>query len=266
MLELHEVWAGRGRRDVLKGISLEAKTGEVMCLLGPNGAGKSTLMDVVGGFLRPSKGTCSLNGRDVPHIPASELAKLRAFLPQQSGLDFPFTVEEVVALGLLPSSRLRRHAVGRALELAGVNELLGRRYTELSGGEKQRVQIARVFCQVLAGAEFCPQLMLLDEPTSDLDLRRAADIVCAIRTVASLDVAVVCVVHDFNLVSQLADHVVVLRDGVIAAQGPPVEVVTATTLAPIFEVNLLQLHDQSGPAVALIPQLQFQTTDHRGTR
>jgi iron complex transport system ATP-binding protein len=186
----------------------------------------------------------AINGCEVSALKPADAAKMRAVLPQATSLSFPFTVHEIVRLGLVGGlsgvpDHERRRLPERALERVDLAGFAGRLYQELSGGEQQRVQLARVLCQVwsplLAGR---PRFLLLDEPVSSLDVRHQLIIMDIARGYASGGGGVVAILHDLNLTAMYADHVVVMHAGTVAASGPPAEVLRDDILARVFDCRL----------------------------
>lgn len=249
-LELHGVTASPWGAPLLQGIDMSLRPGEIVAMVGPNGAGKSSLLQLMAGDLRSEIGSVSLAGRPVRDWHARERACRLAYLPQMSLLNFPYTVEEVALLGRIP------HATGRdadqtilqdALAATDTLSLRDRLYTQLSGGEKQRTQLARVFVQVDAGASLEGQLLLLDEPTSALDLAHQQTILVAVRKLADRGCAVVLALHDLNIASSVAGRILVLDRGRPAALGTPQEVLTAGLLRSVFGVAaIISRHPDRG--------------------
>ena len=207
---------------------------------GPNGAGKSSLLKLIAGDIALTSGELLIGGRPPGDWPREQLARQRAFLPQLSLLNFPYTVEEVVRLGRMPH-RSGHTADGEILTSAmAATDTLGLRnrlYTQLSGGERQRVQLARVFSQIWDAAE--GGLLLLDEPTAALDLSHQQLIQDAIVSLAGRGWAIVLAIHDLNLVAGLADSVAVMRSGCIAACGAPGDIFTETLFREVFAIDVV---------------------------
>ncbi|GLZ81653.1 hemin import ATP-binding protein HmuV [Actinorhabdospora filicis] len=221
-----------GGREVLRGASVDVRAGEVLALVGPNGAGKSTLLAALAADLRPASGTVRLAGREARAWRVAELARHRAVLPQHPALTFPFTAAEVVAMGRAPWARTPMAEADGAIVAAcladcEVAELAGRPFAELSGGEKARVALARVLAQRTA-------LLMLDEPTAALDLRHQELVMRVCRERAGAGDGVVVVLHDLGLAAAHCDRVAVLREGAIAACGPPREVFTPALLSEVY--------------------------------
>lgn len=240
MIEVDNVSVELGHRRILDGISFAAQPGQVTAVIGPNGSGKSTLMKALcrdyafGGAIR-------INGRDVATMDLGTAATLRAVLPQSSTLPFPFTVREVVALGLtagrpgVPIAALRR-LPDEALARVDLGGFGGRFYGELSGGEQQRVQLARVVCQIWEPVlEGVPRFLFLDEPVSSLDIKHQLMIMDVARQFAAAGGGVVAILHDLNLAAMYADQIVAIREGRVAGLGTPGEVLTDGLIAQVFD-------------------------------
>lgn len=237
--EARDVTVRAGAAVLLAGVSLAVAAGECVALVGPNGAGKSTLLRVLSGEIRPTVGDAYLKGRRLADYDARALARERAVLPQSVQVAFPFLVDEVVRMGAGDRrGAFVEDAVASSLAQAGVTHLRERLITTLSGGEQQRVHFARVLVQLAcAEAERGGGLLLLDEPTSSLDLRHQLDLLSSVRTRARRGTAVVAILHDLNLASVFADRVVMLSAGRIAGQGAAAETITDRRLARVFDVR-----------------------------
>jgi len=242
MYEASGIGFAIGAKKLLDGVDLALAPGRVTVLVGPNGAGKSTLLKVIAGELRPSAGTVRLHGRDVASFRPAGLARLRSVLPQSVTLAFPFSVDEVVRLGLPQSvSRARADAlVARALESVGLLAEAGRACPSLSGGEEQRVHLARVLVQLWAAPDDDdrPRYLLLDEPTASLDLAHQLLVMRLARAHAEAGGGVLAVMHDLNLAAMLADDIMALDRGRVAARGAPASVITDRLMAEVYGVDL----------------------------
>ncbi|WP_149826389.1 heme ABC transporter ATP-binding protein [Streptomyces tailanensis] len=228
-----------GSREVLRGVDVVARAGEVLALVGPNGAGKSTLLGALAADLPADGGVVRVHGRPVDEWSAPELALRRAVLPQSTALSFPFTVEEVVRMGRAPWARqpgayeaedpgdTDDAAVAEAMAVTEVTGFAARPFSALSGGERARVALARVLAQRAP-------LLMLDEPTAALDLRHQELVLRVCRERARAGDAVVVVLHDLGLAAAYADRVAILRDGLIAADGPPAEVFEGGLLSEVY--------------------------------
>ncbi len=226
---------------LVENASLDVSVGEVVAVLGPNGAGKSTLLRMMAGELAPVSGEIVIAGRDIAQLKASDLARLRAVVAQASTLAFPFTVREVVRLGIsVPgltreSARVER-AVGDAIARVGLSAFSGRLFTELSGGERQRAHIARALCQLTVARAIGGggQVLLLDEPTSSLDIGHQRIVLEALRSEASAGTAILLVMHDLNLAAAFADRVAIMSRGRIIADGTPRQAMTSEILSRAY--------------------------------
>ena len=240
MLQLERACAAPWGTPLLQDLSLALEAGQVLGLAGPNGAGKSSLLKLIAGDIPLTDGQLFIDGRPLHDWPRQQLARQRAFLPQLSLLNFPYTVEEVVRLGRMPhnTGRIRD---GEILEQAmAATDTLGLRhrlYTQLSGGERQRVQLARVFSQIWDADK--GGLLLLDEPTAALDLSHQQLIQNAIVSLAANGCAIVLAIHDLNLVAGLADSVAVMKAGCIAACGAPDEIYTEQLFREVFAIDVV---------------------------
>ncbi len=231
----------RERRDVLHEVTLRVERGGLCALLGPNGSGKSTLLRVVAGLLPPRRGTVSWLGRPAASGDRKGRAQVVALVPQRSELAFGFTVQEVVTMGRAPHQgpwlrlrRVDREAVARALADGELEHLAGRPYAELSGGEQQRVQVARALAQE-------PSILLLDEAAAHLDVRHAARLYALLgRQIEARGLTCLAAMHDFNAALAHATQAVVLDGGRVAGVGPTAEVLEPELLSRVFGVPIVR--------------------------
>lgn len=255
MIEAKCIAVRHGRRGILEDVSASVQSGRLLAILGPNGAGKSTLLALLAGERRPDRGDVLIAGRPAGDWNPRELARCRAVMPQSASAAADFLVEEVVALGRLPFARsqaalLDGEAVEESIRTAGVAPLAGRRYGALSGGERQRVQWARVLAQLWSReAPGHGQVLLLDEPTSAMDLRHQGALLSQAQRLARSGMAVAAVLHDLNLAAAYADEVLLLREGRPVASGPVAEVLTPDPLSDCFGVRVERLARADGRAV-----------------
>jgi len=241
---------------VLRGIDLRLEPGEMLALIGPNGAGKSTLLRVAGGLIRPSAGRAFLADRDLTSLRPREIARQIAVVPQEGPVPVGLLVHEMVGLGRTPYVRRLlgptardRQAVEWALAAAGVAGLADRFVDELSGGERQRVILARALAQE-------PRVLLLDEPTANLDLQHQVAILELVRGLTrEQGLTVIAAVHDLQLAALYCDRVALMSAGQIVSQGSPEAVLTAPLLLATFGQRVvLSAHPTHGvPLVALVP-------------
>jgi iron complex transport system ATP-binding protein len=259
-LQLEGVCASPWGQALLEDITFAVEPGEVLGLAGPNGAGKSSLLQLIAGDLQLSSGQLIFGDRALSEWSAQERARHMAFLPQMSLLNFPYTVEEVVMLGRIPHSsgyQADREVVEQVLQLTDTVSLRHRLYTQLSGGEKQRTQLARIFAQICGEEPLTGKLLLLDEPTSALDLAHQQQVLLAITQLAQRGCAVMVVIHDLNLAASIADQILVLDEGKQAALGSPDQVFTAALFKEVFAVDVsITRHPQEGyPVVTPLRQV-----------
>ncbi|MGB9096128.1 heme ABC transporter ATP-binding protein [Erwinia sp.] len=241
-----------GHRLLIDDVSLSLRSGEMVSLIGPNGAGKSTLLRLLTGYLQPAAGGCLLGGQPLASWSRERLAQTRAVMRQQSHVEFPLPVREVVAMGRAPwPSHSTKAVVEEVMALTGSDTLADRDYRHLSGGEQQRVQLARALAQLWH--EDGPRgWLFLDEPTSALDLYHQQH---ALRLLHQLtrkgQLTVCCVLHDLNLAALWSDSLLLLHQGRLVAAGTPAEVMTEATLTRWYQADL-QVHHHSQDAVPQI--------------
>lgn len=232
-----------GSRDILHGVDFSARAGEVTAVIGPNGSGKTTLLKAICNDI-DSSGEIAINGEDMRALKPWQAASMRAVLPQATVLSFPFTVREVVKLGTTSGRSGAApdeldHLPELALERVDLGGFAGRFYQDLSGGEQQRVQLARVLCQVWQPVlEGVPRFLLLDEPVSSLDIKHQLMIMNVAKGFAEAGGGVVAILHDLNLTAMYADKVLVMKDGHAHAFGPPSEVIQSELISEVFECGL----------------------------
>ncbi len=231
MLQVENLSVNYGDRAVLRDISLEVRAGEILALIGPNGAGKSTLIRAASGILKPRQGRVLCEGVDITQLPDAQRARRLAVVPQARPEGGAFTVAQTVMLGrtaylgwLGKPGELDERSVANALRMTGLTDFAERHVAELSGGEQQRVLVARALAQAT-------RILLLDEPTNHLDLQHQASLLKLIRMLsADCELAVLVALHDLNLVSLFADRVALLVEGRLTQVGTPNEVLTEEIL------------------------------------
>lgn len=260
LIEAENLGLAYGRARPVDGVSLSVAAGELTVIVGPNGAGKTSLMKLLTGEVRPSQGRVLIEGLDLAAVPPWQLAARRAVMAQATRLAFPFTVAEVVRVGIDGVGRAmarpaRERVITEALEAADVTHLAARNYQTLSGGEQQRVQFARAFAQLRAGArEGQRQVLFLDEPVASLDLTHQVALMERAAGLAHEGLAVIAVLHDLNLAATFADRIVVMDRGRAHASGPPREVITRSVVAEIFGVDLCREATEDGGLPVVLPQ------------
>jgi iron complex transport system ATP-binding protein len=243
-----------GHTPILVHVSLTAKRGELVSIVGPNGSGKTTLLRVIDRILLPSSGSVAIGGTPLTRLSRPEIARRVAFVSHHGGLQFPFSVREIVLMGRAPHGRGAafesagdREIAEDMMRLADVAHLADKPVTALSGGERQRVFIARALAQQ-------PELLLLDEPNTHLDIAHQVDTFAIIRRLQEgSGLTVVSVSHDLNLASAYSDTIAVLSRGSVVAAGAPAEVLTAERIREVFRTDVVvDLHpDGLTPRVTL---------------
>ncbi len=235
-LEFCDVGMRLGRREVLRGVSFAVNPGEIVGLVGHNGSGKTTLLRVATRVLRAQSGEVQLGGESIAHMSRSALARALATVPQDTQLPYPFTALEVVLMGRAPHQPLfgldrpeDLAAARAAMAEVGIEEFADRSIQKLSGGERQLVMFARALAQE-------PEFLLLDEPTSFLDLRHRIDLLAAVRRRVDAGGGALVVSHDLGLSARVCDRLVLLSHGEVVAVGPPAEVLEAGVLERAFGV------------------------------
>ncbi len=249
-----------GGRALVSAVDLEAHNGELLAVIGPNGAGKSTLLALLAGDLMPDEGTVFLDGVDVGRALPGDLSLVRAMLTQRNPIDIPYTAAEVVAMGRFPHRRLTDNspqrdaaAVAEAMGRTATDDLAARTFSTLSAGERTRVSLARVLAQQTP-------IVLLDEPTTALDVAHQERVMRETRRLAREERTVVVVLHDLNAAARYADRIVIMHGGAIAAAGAPRDVLRAALLSSVYAqpmavvdhplgYGLLVLVDETPPGI-----------------
>ncbi|MFK7976139.1 MAG: heme ABC transporter ATP-binding protein [Halioglobus sp.] len=226
---------------LLVDVNVAVTPGQVTTVLGPNGAGKTSLVRVLSGELKPQTGAVTLGDKPLSEWPAQQLARSLAVLPQHSLLNFPFTAAEVVMLGRTPhDTGLARDTeiVYEALASVDGDYLASRVYTQLSGGEKQRVHLARVLAQIWEPLPGVERFLVLDEPTASFDLAHQQMTLEVVSSLAKRGVGVLIVLHDLNLAARCADQMVLMQCASVAHSGTPDEVLNAETIESVFQIQV----------------------------
>ena len=243
-----------GTKQVLSGVDVGVRPGEVVALLGQNGSGKSTLLRIASRALRPDSGRVLLDGVAITQRTAVELARELTALEQEPRVGFDFTVSEVVSFGRLPHlgrfsvpGEMDRQAVMRALQMTDIVHLEARAISSLSSGERQRVWLAMALAQE-------PRVLLLDEPTAYLDLAHQLATMEIVTRRAAHGLAVLFATHDLSLAVAYAQRLVLLADGRVVADGTPLDVVTEANIEHVYGARVHLLRDDAGVPVAVVPQ------------
>jgi iron complex transport system ATP-binding protein len=245
LFEIEDARVKYGPTEILCGASLGLSTSEFVAIAGPNGAGKSTLLNVIAGLLPPSSGRCLFLGRPANGWPRREFARRVAVVQQTEPGAFPFLVFEIVQMGRMPHSSgfyetaEDNAAVARAIEMAGIEQFIARDFRTLSSGERQRVLLASALAQQ-------PEVLLLDEPASHLDLEHQLSLHRLLRTLSANGLLVISVTHDLNLAAAYADRIILMKTGRIMADGRPGDVIRPELVHAVFNVHADIHHRTSG--------------------
>ena len=253
MLVMTDIRVALGGRPILKGVSLKVRAGEVVALVGPNGCGKSTTVRIAAGLLKPDAGEVGFDGVALQRWDRRKLARRLACLPQTPLLPPLYSVREAVSLGRTPflsflgvEGEEDRAVVDTSLRQAGVADLADRRISELSGGERQRVALARALAQQ-------PRCLLLDEPTSSLDLRHEERALALLREMAADGgFCALVVLHDLTVAAHFCDRVILMNEGAVAATGAPTDVLSPERLREVYGTELAVLaHPGTGRPIVV---------------
>ncbi|MCF8061442.1 MAG: ABC transporter ATP-binding protein [Deltaproteobacteria bacterium] len=277
MIEVTSLGCGYGAVDVLRDVNLRIPAGEMTGVLGPNGSGKTTLLHVLAGILPPREGRVRVSGRDLEGSSARWRARLMASVAQNAAVTFPFRCLSVVLMGRYPhlsrwggyTEQDLEQAMG-AMEQTGTLALADRLINEISGGEAQRVVIARALAQA-------PSVLLLDEATSSLDVARKIQVFdLLLEKNRGEGTTIVCAMHDLNLAALYCDRLIFIKDGGIALDGPTQELFTSQNLSEIYGTRVMvsqhpvtgspQAHFVPGAALAGGPDSSRSGVDARGSR
>ena len=241
-------------RKVLDEISFEAGEGEFIGLIGPNGSGKTTLLKIIDGILKPRIGSVYLDFKRISELDPKELARELAMVPQTADLSFDLKVFDVVMMGRYPylgklsfEGEVDEEKVRFWMKLTNTLHLAERSIKEISGGERQRVLIARALAQE-------PRILLLDEPTSNLDVCYQIEIMNLLKElVEKLGLTIICAIHDLNLAARYSDKIILINGGRIKGIGRPIEVLTKENLRDVFKIEAKVEYDQDSKSLTIIP-------------
>lgn len=247
-LKVKDLYFSYDSVDVLEDVIMEVGRGETVNLVGPNGSGKSTLLKCINMILKPKRGTVLVKESDIKRSGLKELARMMGYVPQSAGSSLPSTVFDAVLLGRKPHmgwgvSKRDKEIVSDTLELLGLGDMAMRQFNELSGGERQKVVIARALAQE-------PEILLLDEPTSNLDLRHQLEVLKLISSaVREKGVSAVTAMHDLNLASRFSDKVLFLKEGKVYDVGKPQEVLNSENIKAVYGVETIINKDSGIPHI-----------------
>ena len=247
MIQARNIKYGVGQKSILDDISFTTSPGELMAIIGPNGAGKSTLMKLLCGELPLQKGHITLHGQHIRTYTSLEMARFRAVLAQSNPVSIDFTVYEIVLMGRYPHfdgkpTPTDLRVVNEVLEEMGMQDLISRSYYSLSGGEQQRVHLARVLAQIYGNPS---GILLLDEPINGLDLQYQQIILRKGRQLADTGYTVLCILHDINFAAKYADNILILKNGVCMALGCPAQIISEDNIFNTYNTKVRLIQDQS---------------------
>lgn len=253
-LEAHNLTAGYGEKRVIENLDVAIPDGEFTVIVGPNACGKSTLLKSLARLIEPSRGEVRLDGKPIGSYGSKEVARKLSLLPQNPVVPDGITVEDLVARGRFPYqslfsqwSKADREAVDAAMERTNVAHLRHRRVTDLSGGQRQRVWLALVLAQNTP-------VVLLDEPTTYLDIAHQVEVLNVARDLYRQGTTVVAVLHELTLAFRYASHLIVMRDGAICAQGRVEDVVSEELLQEVYGIECEILHDSRSQRPIVVPR------------
>ena len=255
MLQTHDVCVEINKKKILKNIKFDVPAGKITALIGPNGSGKSTLMRAISGEIS-YQGKIFINERDINSMKAWELAAIRAVLPQNSSVAFPFTVAEVIHIGLKNTKDSSTdHLINDALDCVGLLSLAKREYSQLSGGEQQRVQLARVLAQVWSPlVDGTAKWIFLDEPVSSLDISYQLEVMNIMQNYAYRGGGVLTIMHDLNLTAMYADNVGLLHNGKLLCFGTPSQVMNDKILSEAYSCKIKVNKTPKNDKIFILPQ------------
>ncbi|MEP7255634.1 MAG: heme ABC transporter ATP-binding protein [Ferruginibacter sp.] len=242
MLKTEEIYYSIGKKLILNNVSAEFHPGEFNMILGPNGSGKSTFLKIFSGEINGYDGSVLYAGEKINHFKKEQLAKTRAVMSQQPELSFPLTVDEVVMMGRYPHftfnpGKKDEAICNEVMDRMNLFSFKERNYLTLSGGEKQRVQYARVLAQIWKKPEHGFRYLFLDEPLTNLDINYQQEFLQIARELIKEDIILVAVIHDINLAIQYADKLFFLKEGELVSHGKPKEILNESLIEKIFNVQ-----------------------------
>jgi iron complex transport system ATP-binding protein len=247
-LEVGDVYFSYDSRPILSEITFKVAEAKVVSIIGPNGSGKTTLLKCIDRMLKPKRGAILVEEKDVSKLGSKEIAKVLSYVPQSAANVFPCTVFDAVLIGRRPHlswgvGEKERKVVAQMLKLMGLDQMAMRNFNELSSGERQKVLLARALAQE-------PKVLLLDEPTSNLDLRRQLEVLGLLTNVVEeRGIALVMAMHDLNLASQFSHQIIALREGKIYAAGEPESVLTAENIRLVYGVEAMVESNSGRPHI-----------------
>ena len=242
-LSANDLIVSRRGKNIIDGVNIHVEVGKLSTVIGPNGAGKSTLVSGLAGDLTPSKGIVTIDDTPIEKFSPANLAKVRSVMYQSNNIVFDFLVEEILIMGWIRDSfgrsPLAIKTVFELAEICGVSKLLGRSFLTLSGGEKQRVQFCRALVQLWRpDGENGSRYLLLDEPTSSLDVSYELGVLKILKDLTEKETGVLVVLHDLNLASYFSDNIYLMGEGRVVSSGETQEVIRSDTLSDVYETPI----------------------------
>ncbi len=259
-IKIDKLEFGYSSSPVLNDITLDLSGPKFVSIMGPNGVGKSTLIHCINKILTPTSGTVFIDGKDVKEITIKELAKSVGYVPYSANDTFPLTVVDTVLMGRHPHSKWNSldndlDVVYDTLKMLGISHLAMRNFNELSAGQHQKVMLARGLVQE-------PKVLLLDEPTSNLDVRHQLDVTKMLKNLSvEKEIFVIIISHDINIAAKYSDEIIMMHQGRIFAVGPPSEVITEDNLKTVYGVMAQIVDDDGRPHVILKDAIPMELSD-----
>lgn len=256
------------KKSIVSACSVTVSPGVFTAVVGPNGAGKTTLLKIMACEVTRYKGQVTLNEQNIFKIRNRRLSQIRSVLPQHTTVSFPFMVEQVIQIGRYPHATTHAEndrIITEVMELTSLTDFRGRAYQTLSGGEQQRVQMARVMAQIWDDSDF-PKYLLLDEPTSSLDLAQQHMLLDLAKSLCRRNIGVLAILHDLNLAAQYADEVLFMKAGHTIAQGAVADVMTTAIIEEAFAHPVRVICDELTGKPVIYPVLKNEKNDQNKTR
>lgn len=253
-LNIKNIEFGYGKKAILKDISFSVEKGEFISIIGPNGSGKSTLLKTLNNIYTPRKGKIYLNDENIQNLKRVEIAKMVSLVPQETYIDYEFTVKDIVSMGRHPyKGRFKKEnledksIIDEALKLTHTEYIKDRLITEISGGERQRVIIAKALAQKSS-------IILLDEPTSSLDINHQIEILNLLKDLnRDKETTVIAVLHDINLAARYSDRIIFLDHGRVISKGTPSDVITKENINKAYDMEVYLERNKYTNSPYLIP-------------
>ncbi len=238
ILKVENIHFSYGKKEILKGLNFSIQKSGTIGILGPNGSGKTTLLKNISGYLKPTSGNIFIENRNIRNFSIKEKARYISYVPQDVEYGFNFTCYDIVMMGRMPflkrfqsESQKDKDIVKRSMEMTNTWQFKDTMINQLSGGEKQRVYIARALAQE-------PKILLMDEPISHLDIKYQIEILSFIRELAQQGILVIAVLHDINLACQFCNEILIMKDGRIMDLGRPNKVITPKSIKSAFSIDV----------------------------